>query len=147
MTSEITVETVRAAGWFPGREVAADVATWEAALSSPGGYSLNEPARRFLLEFGGLTWPATRSQHRSSRFTFDLDPMNAVHEEDRFQIAEEDVGDSLFPVGEVLDGYYFLAVGASGTFYLVMDDSEPCGNDAWTAFDRLINPHWNSSSR
>src|SRR5262245_39306663 len=48
------------------------------------------------------------------------------------------VGDSLFPVGEVLDSYYFLAVGASGRFYLVMDDTEPCGDDAWAAFDRIV---------
>lgn len=134
-------EVLRAAGWFEGRRVPADVTRWEEALSTPSGYSLNEHAREFLLEFGGLCWPDFPRDKRPSRFLFDLDPMRADFEEDRFRLAEADAGgERLFPVGEVLNGYYFLAVRARGSFYLVMDDVERCGEDAWTAFGRLINP-------
>jgi hypothetical protein len=133
------VEVLRMAGWEPGRTVGSDVNTWERELASKGGFVMNGPARQFLIEFGGLAWPRRGAGEHLPSYSFNFDPCSAIYENDRFEEAEQYVGESLFPVGEVLNGHYFLALGESGTFYLVMDDVQPYASEKWDALERLLS--------
>jgi len=139
MTSTDAADVLRMAGWHHGRDVYGVVASWEQELASKGGFVMNEPARRFLAEFGGIAWPLRREGEHLSSYSFNFDPRAAIYENDRFEEAEEDVGESLFPVGEVVNGHFFLAVGRSGNFYLVMDDVQPYASDAWEAIEKLLS--------
>lgn len=139
MRRDETVEILRFAGWSEGRKVPEQVAAWDAELTEKGGFVLNDAARAFLLEFGGLAWPTREPGEHLPSFSFNIDPRAAVFEDDRFEEAAADAGESLFPVGEVVNGHAFLAVGPSGQFYLVMDDVQRLGNDPWNVFDQMLS--------
>src|SRR5688572_2833041 len=99
---------------------------------------MSPAAREFLLEFGGLTWPLHKKGERSTSFSFNLDPVLAAYEDDRFRDAESEVGENLFPLGEAMSGHFFLAITPSGRCFLVMDQVLPFGSSAWEAFDQLL---------
>ena len=114
------------------------VAGWEVDLLEKGGFRMHDPARSFLLEFGGLAWPIGGQWEHVPSFLFNLIPTVAVFENDRFDEMSDIAEEQLYPVGEVLYGHYFLAIGHRTNLYLVMDDLTAYGSDPWAAFDRLL---------
>ncbi|WP_176735418.1 SUKH-3 domain-containing protein [Actinacidiphila rubida] len=104
-----TEESLRAAGWWPGRQVATDV--WRATLEESGHVRMHEAAERFLAEFGGLSM--------GSHVSFDLDAQCLASETDRFAEWGEEIGRSLFPIGELDEGRFFLAIDENSEIYLV----------------------------
>jgi len=139
MTNTSTIEILRQAGWHESRQVEDRVSRWEQELAAKGGFTMSASARAFLLEFGGLAWPVPKTGERLISYSFNLDPAVAVYEDDRFHDAEAEIGETLFPLGEVLSSHFFLAITPSGKCFLVMDQVLPCGSNPWEAFDQLLS--------
>ncbi|MFI2504679.1 SUKH-3 domain-containing protein [Streptomyces sp. NPDC018972] len=134
MTAEVGAETVgkmenlteeienalSAAGWVPGRQV--DTAEWQRRLEASGEVTMSEAARRFLAEFGGLSFPHAGTGISMARQPFVLDPLLCLGEEDRFAEWGEELGESIFPVGEFDEGRGgFLGIDENGVIYQVVD--------------------------
>ncbi|MFD7657946.1 SUKH-3 domain-containing protein [Actinosynnema sp. NPDC059797] len=105
-------------GWAPGRRV--DTTPWREAFEAVG-LSMHEAAERFLAEFGGLVCDVRGPGLTAAREPFDLDPLLAEGEEDRFQEWGEEIGRSIFPVGELDHGRFFLGIDENEEIYLVAD--------------------------
>ncbi|MFF9065102.1 SUKH-3 domain-containing protein [Streptomyces sp. NPDC014891] len=119
------VETVlREAGWHPGRAV--DTARWTRQLEQDG-FRSHAAAENFLREFGGLATGHGGAGITRAREVFDLDPLLAQGEADRFYEWGEEIGHRLFPVGELAGR--FLGLDEDGELYVV---------DGWLArFGRM----------
>jgi hypothetical protein len=107
---------LRDAGWYPGRQV--DISTWMARLEA-GGVVAHDAARSFLAEFGGLTVDISGPGVNRMREPFELDPLLCSGEEDRFLEWSADIECSLFPIGVLDMGRYFLGIDEEGEVYLV----------------------------
>lgn len=83
------------------------------------GVTAHDAARRFLSEFGGLAVDISGPGISRSREPFELDPMQCLGEEDRFTEWGEETGHSIFPVGVLDMGRYFLGIDEEGEVYLV----------------------------
>ncbi|WP_344641634.1 SUKH-3 domain-containing protein [Kitasatospora cystarginea] len=119
--TEFSAETervLRSAGWEPDRTV--DTSLWRQRLEE-SGFRMHDAAERFLSEFGGLTVEISGPGVSRARVPFELDPMLADGEEDRFSEWSESIGESLFPLGELDRGRFFLGISESGKVYLVAD--------------------------
>ncbi len=99
---------------------------------------MHDAAEEFLRQFGGLAWPTRELGEHLASYSFNLDPLTAVFENDRFDEASAVVGETLYPVGEVVNGHYFLGLGPSGTFYLVMNDVSRYGDNPWEVLGQLL---------
>ncbi|MFF4432572.1 SUKH-3 domain-containing protein [Streptomyces sp. NPDC001513] len=111
------VEAVlRGAGWHPGRCV--DTTEWRERLEADG-FRIHPAAGDFLGEFGGLTVDSRGSGITSAREAFEIDPLLALGEDDRFAARGEEIGRHLFPVGECDHGRSFLGLDERGGLYLV----------------------------
>ncbi len=138
MTIQETIEVLRMAGWVEGR-TCASVTNWEVELQAKGGFTINDASKLFLTEFGGLCWPKREPGEHLSRFNFNFDPTSAVFEDDRFDEAGQEIGEHISPVGEVVNGHYFLGISDSGVFYLVGDDVQRISPDVWKVLDQLLS--------
>jgi hypothetical protein len=116
--SEETERVLRSAGWQPQRRV--DTAPWRPQLESCG-FHMHEAAENFLSEFGGLVVDVSGPGISRARVPFELDPVLADGEDDRFSEWSEDIGSSLFPIGELDHGRFFLGLDEVGYIYLVAD--------------------------
>jgi SUKH-3 immunity protein of toxin-antitoxin system len=105
---------LRRAGWFPGRRV--ETARWRAMLVGP---DMHPAAEVFLGEFGGLLVDVHGSGRTAARTRFELDPSLCAGEEDRFRDWGVEIGRSLYPLGELDHGRYFLGMDDRGLIYLV----------------------------
>ncbi|MCT9080902.1 SUKH-3 domain-containing protein [Streptomyces fulvoviolaceus] len=111
------VEAVlRGAGWYPGRSV--DTTAWRERLEADG-FHIHSAAEEFLREFGGLTVGSGGSGITSAREAFELDPLLALGEDDRFGDWGEEIGRRIAPLGEVDHGRFFLGLDEHGELYLV----------------------------
>lgn len=109
-------EELRAAGWEPERSV--NAAEWLSTYELRG-IVVHEAAKKFLAEFGGLKFLLSGPGVSSAREPFELDPMLCLGEEDRFSEWGADIGHSLFPIGELAEGRYFLGIDEEEAIYLV----------------------------
>jgi len=109
-------QVLRSAGWRPGRAV--DTAGWR-AMFEHRGLSMHAAADAFLREFGGLTVNIGGPGISAAREPFDLDPSLCDGEEDRFSEWGEWIGRSLYPLGELDHGRFFLGIDESSEIYLV----------------------------
>lgn len=119
--SELSKEAERTllrSGWLPGRFV--DPSAWRTRLED-AGFVIHEAAERFLSEFGGLAFEFGGDGISRAREAFELDPLLALGEDDRFNEWGELIGVSLAPIGELDNGRYFLGLDESETVYLVAD--------------------------
>ncbi|MFC8505538.1 SUKH-3 domain-containing protein [Streptomyces sp. NPDC057411] len=107
---------LREAGWRPGRAV--DTARWTRQLEQDG-FRSHAAAEDFLREFGGLAVGHGGAGITRAREAFDLDPLLALGEDDRFDEWGEEIGHHLFPVGELAGGHAFLGLGEDGELYVV----------------------------
>jgi hypothetical protein len=102
-------------GWFPGRRV--DTATWRAGID----LEMHPAAESFLSEFGGLQVDIYGPGKSVAREPFELDPLLCQGEEDRFVEWGANLGCSLYPLGELDQGRFFLGIDELGVIYLVVD--------------------------
>ena len=115
--SSLVERDLRAAGWHPGRAV--DVTGWRQLLEAGGELRMHRAAAEFLTEFGGLNVEISGPGLTSAREPFELDPELCVGEEDRFSEWGADLGCSLFPLGELDRGRFFLGISEVGEIFLV----------------------------
>ncbi|MEU8819266.1 SUKH-3 domain-containing protein [Actinoplanes sp. NPDC048796] len=107
---------LRRAGWFPGRRV--DTTPWRDAVD---GITMHPAARAFLAEFGGLAVDVHGFGRTAAKEPFEVDPALCAGEEDRFREWSEILGRSLYPLGELDHGRFFLGIDDRGSLYLVVD--------------------------
>jgi hypothetical protein len=107
-----------AAGWQPGRRV--DTTEWRTRLEA-AGFAMHDAAERFLAEYGGLTFDLSGPGISQARMPFELDPLYGLGEDDRFAEWGEEIGRSLFPIGKLDQGRYFLGIDETGEVYLIAD--------------------------
>lgn len=115
--SEQVERELRAAGWFPERNV--DIELWRGRLEADGLVRMHSAAERFLTEFGGLTVDAGGRGVSSAREPFELDPLRAISELDRFAEWGEELGMSLFPIGLLDRGRFLLGISETSEIFLV----------------------------
>ena len=112
-----TEETLREAGWFPGRRF--ETADWRARFAETG-LTMHDAPDDFLSEFGGLQVGARGSGITRAREAFHLDPLLTWNsEEGRFAEWGEEIGRTLFPVGELDEGRFFLGIDEHAELYVV----------------------------
>lgn len=123
-----------AAGWRPGRMI--DIEPWRHRLES-SGFQMHAAADLFLTEFGGLVVKIDGPGISCARVPFELDPTLADGEDDRFSEWGQEINDSIFPIGELDGGRYFLGISSSGEMYIVADWLASLGAGV-EALERLI---------
>jgi hypothetical protein len=101
-----------------------DITDWREQLEAGGELRMHRAAADFLVEFGGLNVEIDGPGISRAREPFELDPELCVGEEDRFAGWGADLGCSLFPIGELDRGRFFLGISESGEVFLV---------EAWVA--------------
>ncbi|MGW0856227.1 SUKH-3 domain-containing protein [Streptomyces sp. NPDC002690] len=111
-----TDAVLRGAGWYPGRSI--DTTVWRERLEADG-FRIHAAAEDFLREFGGLTVGGSGSGITRAREAFELDPLLALGEDDRFGEWGEEIRRSLFPLGELDHGHAFLGLDEQGELYVV----------------------------
>ncbi len=130
-----TEETLRAAGWFPGRNVSVEL--WRERLEESGEVRMHEAAKRFLTGFGGLRVWIGGPGITCAKSPFDFDAGFLVGEEGRFAEWSQTIGRDLFPMGELDEGRFFLGIDQNSEVYLVETGSRPSVRP---------RPRWISSS-
>ncbi|MFD4864907.1 SUKH-3 domain-containing protein [Streptomyces sp. NPDC058412] len=113
--SSETDAALRAAGWFPGRQV--DVTGWRRSLE---GLSMHTAAEDFLQEFGGIRVEVSGPGMTCMRISFEIDPELGFGEEDRFLELSRRFNRSLFPVGMTDSSEFILAIDEEGVIYYAM---------------------------
>ncbi len=130
------VETVITdAGWFCGRSVNNIVSDWNHKLKSINKTEMFPEAEVILNEFGGIK---VKEKRDFSKQTFEIDPTLALGEDDRFIEFSNNIETNLYPLGEAIGGYYFLAVAETGQIFWLMQDIFIIGNTFDEALSRMI---------
>lgn len=109
-------EVLRGAGWYPGRN--SDPAPWREQLEADG-FHIHPSAETFLREFGGLSVGHSGPGITRAREPFELDPLLALGEADRFGEWGQEIGRRLYPLGELDHGHAFLGLDEQGELYVV----------------------------
>src|SRR5262245_5957581 len=78
------------------------------------GLDMHPAAEVFLGEFGGLLVDVHGPGRTAARTPFELDPSLCAGEEDRFRDWGVEIGASLYPLGELDHGRYFLGMDDRG---------------------------------
>lgn len=111
-----TETALREAGWTPDRQV--DISAWVAGWEKVG-VSAHNAAQSFLREFGGLSVDISGPGITATRTPFELNPEECEGEADRFLDWSEDIGHSIFPIGIVDMGRYFLGIDENSGLYIL----------------------------
>jgi SUKH-3 immunity protein of toxin-antitoxin system len=115
------IHLLEGAGWFEGRDVSRKLADWRTRLREHG-FEPSLAAERALREFGGIRVHQRAPGVNLARESFDLDPLLALGQRDRFKRYETTLGLSLYPFGEWADGALFLAIASDGRVFAIGDD-------------------------
>ncbi len=116
----LTDQCLRAAGWFPGRQV--DILPASRLLETDG-YTIFPVAGAFIAEFNGLRINVLNRRGRKYEL-LELDAIVAAKGESKskLQVAiPAVVGTQLCPVGEAYSGYTTLSIGADGRVFFSYD--------------------------
>ncbi|MEV5594683.1 SUKH-3 domain-containing protein [Streptomyces sp. NPDC052496] len=105
---------LRRSGWLPDRRV--DLARWKVLAAE---FTWHAAAEKFLQEFGGLRVDIGGPGITCAREPFEFDPELAVGEGERFAELSGLFGLRFFPLGEVGQGEFFLAIDEEGAVYLL----------------------------
>ena len=105
---------LRRSGWFPGRTI--EISNYKDGLP---GFLWHEAAERFLEEFGGIRVDLHGPGRSVAKEPFEIDPELAAGEEGRFEELSQKYHRQLFPVGELGQGEFFLAVDQESILYMV----------------------------
>lgn len=132
-----TENTLRRAGWYPGRQVPEKVASWKGnEMLSP--FEMFPAAERVLLEFGGLKVDERGLGETCAREPFEADPTLAGYEQELFDYFSTFVNTRLYPLGEVDNGHNYWAIGEDDRVYLLMNDIQLLGKNIDQALENLI---------
>ncbi|MFJ3610204.1 SUKH-3 domain-containing protein [Streptomyces hydrogenans] len=108
--------TLREAGWFPGRHISTE--KWFTAFGNEG-LPRHRAADKFLSEFGGILVDISGPGITSAREPFELDPMLCEGEGGRFAGWSKNLGKTIFPIGVLDDGRFFLGIDENEEVYLL----------------------------
>ncbi|MEW2417402.1 SUKH-3 domain-containing protein [Streptomyces sp. NPDC046866] len=128
-------EELRAGGWDPERSV--DVCRWVGPLEA-GGLVAHAAARAFLAKFGGLRFVFSGPGVECARTPFLLDPSVCEGEEEVFLEWGEELGLSLFPIGEQAEGVAFLAMDENGALISLGSGIAATYGQLPGAFERML---------
>jgi SUKH-3 immunity protein len=131
-------ETLMKAGWFPQRRVEADVVKWKTQIKKSDDKDMFSHAEKILYEFGCLKIEQGEFGVNYPRTTFEINPSLAIYESDRFAEYEELLKMNLYPLGEAVGGYYFIAVGENGQVFWLMDNIVLIGENFDEAISNMI---------
>lgn len=90
-----------------------------ASAAEADGFRIHTAAEKLLREFGGLTTAGGGPGITRAREPFELDPLLALGEHDRFGEWGEEISRRLFPLGELDHGHSFLGLDEQGELYVV----------------------------
>jgi hypothetical protein len=127
-------DVLRGAGWTPERRV--DVSGWT-SLFEDDGLTAHQAALDFLQEFGGLNVRISGPGRETAKEPFEIDPSLCEGEGDRFTVFGEELGRQLFPLGELDNGRFFLAIDENSEIYLVESWAASFGTMP-TAIENLV---------
>ena len=126
-------------GWSPRRRIcSSQILEWGNALEQSSQFHLFEAARHALLEFGDLTIERSGLGVHCARSGFEINPLLALGEKDRFLQHEAAARTKLFPLGEVRQGHAFLAIGENGAVFILMEELVYLGKDIHSALENLL---------
>ncbi len=131
-----TDQTLRDAGWHPGRAVSTQ--EWESTLHEHGGFEIHEAARRFLTEFGGLAVPSRGPGKTMAKVEFRLDPLTAEWDDEIYDALSEEAGAYLYPIGAADRGNSYLGIAPNGAVYTGMDSVYPLAETGDEALEKLV---------
>lgn len=126
-----TLEMLREAGWFPGRDVSRD-------LKLPRGFKPFPAALKVLAEFGNLRIGRDGPGIEFRRKPVILDPMLVAGEDDRYAEFSRLLGVGLYPLGETADGHAFLAIDELGRVFFIFGDMFFVGDSFESALENLL---------
>jgi len=134
----IFLKVMSHAGWFSGRIVADLVNDVERKLIVSDNWEIFPAARSALLEFGGIQVIQNGPGANAAREPFEINPLLAMGESDRFVPFELVLGKKLYPMGEAATGHYFLAIAEDGQTFLLMHNLVLVGDSFVDALENLI---------
>jgi hypothetical protein len=126
-----TMELLREAGWFPGRDVFGDV-------QLPPVFVIFPAAQRVLAEFGHLVMGRQGPGIGKARSRVVIDPMLAWGEDDRFEEFENLLHTTMYPLGEISGGA-FLVIDEQGRVFIIFEDLFFVADTFDEALDDLLN--------
>ena len=132
-----TEQTLRRAGWYPGRHVPEVVSSLK-DNETLSGFEMFPAAEEVLSEFGGLKVDQQGPGETGAREPFQFDPALAGYEEEFFSDFSRLVNTKLYPLGEAANGHSYWAIGENGNVYLVMFEIGLLGKNIEEALDNLI---------
>lgn len=132
-----TENTLQQAGWYPGRQVPAQLAAWK-SNEMLSYFEMFPIAEKILLEFGDLRVDQQGPGETCAREPFVVDPTFAAYEQELFSYFSTLVNTRLYPLGEVYSGYNFWAIGEDNHVYALMENIQLLGKDIDDALENLI---------
>lgn len=137
MITNLEVRRVlNAAGWTEQRNVAREIDAWSLKLSP--GFRLFPAAEMTLRRYGGIHIKQAGPGEETARESFELNPLLAIGEEDRFDEYACRLGKPLYPLGEAGNGHVFLAIASDGRVFALMEDLWLLGENMEAALETLI---------
>ena len=107
-------------------------------MDSEGGFQINDAAREALAEYGGLKVDVHGAGIDVAKGGFQIDPLLAQGEEERFSTLGRSCGVRLYPLGEAYGGHAFLGIDERGEVYLLMDDVTWVARDMTEALEAIV---------
>ena len=132
-----TENTLRRAGWYPGRQVPDILALWK-GNERLSHFEMFPVAENILLEFCGLRVDESGPGETCAQEPFVIDPTLAAYDEELFRYFSSLVKTSLYPLGEVDNGHNYWAIGENDYAYLLMNDIQLLGKSIDEALENLI---------
>lgn len=136
--NEFVSNTLKDAGWYPGRNMQEAASQWKYELNKSDDWDMFTAAESVLLEFGGLKIEQKGAGQTLAREPFEINPMLAIYEGDRFTEYSATLDIRLYPLGEASGGHHFLAIGEDGRVFVIMDDMKMIGRTFDEAITNLI---------
>ncbi len=131
--SDESTKMLLSSGWYKNRKVLDKV-------KLPKMFNFHNKALDILNEFGNLKVGDSKKSKGKfmAKCTIQFFPNLAEGEEDRFIEFSNELGVSLCPLGEVNEGYFFLAVDQHGKIYILDQELFLVGNDIHEGIENLI---------
>lgn len=139
--SDDTQKILLAAGWQPDQDWRQTVEQWDIALQMSDGWEMFPAAAQALLKFGPLCVEQYAAGITRARETFELCPLLAMYDRERFEAYEEEAHTKLYPLGEYTGRRGQLAIGANGRVFGIIDDLYLVGEDIDDALNNLVEGH------
>jgi hypothetical protein len=124
------------AGWAADRDLSKQLEVWTRELGAE--FKAFPAVREALRKYGGLVVNQSGPGEECARETFELDPLLAIGEGDRFRDHAERLGTELYPLGEAGNGHVFLAMSPDGRVFALMEDVWLLGQSLENAIESLV---------